>query len=72
MWLNLSCYYGIIFYDAGHEFGMYSQPSEEVPNPDIERFYSLLKIVNKSLWEGYMHSQLFFTVKILSNKSKVS
>ena len=46
---NLSRYQEMIFDTTGHEFGMYSEPSEEVPNPDDERFYSLLKAMNKPL-----------------------
>ena len=44
---NLSYYQRMIFYVVGHEIGIYSEPSEEVPNPDAKRFYSLLKTVNR-------------------------
>ena len=60
------------FYGAGHEFGMYSKPSEEVPNLDDRRFYNLLKAVNRPLWEGCVYSQLFFAVRMLSNKSETN
>ena len=36
-----------IFYTAGHEFEMYSEPSEELPNLNDKRFYSLLEVVNR-------------------------
>ena len=45
---NLSCYQGMIFNAASHEFGMYFEPLEEVPNLNDERFYSLLEPVNRS------------------------
>ena len=44
---NLSRYQKMIFDTAGYKFGMYSEPLEEVPNPDYGRFYSLLEAVNK-------------------------
>ena len=66
---NLNRYQGIIFYDVGYEFGMYSKPLEEVPNSDAERFYSLLEVVNRPLWEGCVHSQLSLTARMLNNKS---
>ena len=53
---NLSHYQGMIFYATSHEFGMSSQTLENVLNLDDERFYSLLEIVNKPLWEGCVHS----------------
>ena len=62
----------MIFVAASHEFGMYSKPSEEVPNPDDERFYSLLEVMNKPLWEECIHSQLSFAIRMLSNKSEVN
>ena len=37
----------MIFDAAGYEFGMYFEPSKEVPNLNNQRFYSLLKVVNK-------------------------
>ena len=37
----------MIFDVAGQEFGMYSESLEELPNPDDQRFYSLLEAVNK-------------------------
>ena len=46
---NPSRYQGMIFDAASHEFRMYSKPSEEVPNPDDKRFYSLLEAVNRPL-----------------------
>ena len=49
---NLTRYQGIIFYAVGHEFGMYSKPSKEVPNLDDKKFYSLLELANRPLWEG--------------------
>ena len=55
----------MIFYIIGHEFGMYFEPSEEVSNPDDERFYSLLE-------EKCVHSQLSLAVRMLSNKSEAS
>ena len=42
---NLSRYQGMIFYATGHEFGMYFEPLKEAPNPNDERFYSLLEAV---------------------------
>ena len=51
---------------------MYSEPLEEVSNPDDERFYSLLEAVNRPLWEGWVHSQLSLAVRILSTKSKLN
>ena len=45
----------MIFYAADHEFEMYYEPSEEIPNLDDERFYNLLEVVNMPLWEGYMN-----------------
>ena len=44
---NLSYYQRMIFDVVGHEFGMYSEPSEETANPDAERFYSLSEAINK-------------------------
>ena len=58
----------MIFYAAGHEFGMYSEPSKEDPNLDDQKFYSLLEAVNMPLWEGCVYSQLFLVVRMLSNK----
>ena len=46
----------MIFDAIGHEFGMYSEPSKEVPNLDYERFYSFLESMNRPLWEGCAHS----------------
>ena len=46
---NFSRYQGMIFVAIDHEFGMYSEPSEEVPNPNDENFYSLLETVNMPL-----------------------
>ena len=46
---NLSCYQQMIFDAAGHEFEIYSEPSEKVPNSDTEIFYSLLEGVNRPL-----------------------
>ena len=46
---NLFRYQGMIFDAANHEFGMYSDPSEEIPNSDDVRFYNLLEAVNKPL-----------------------
>ena len=37
----------MIFYATGHEFEMSFESLEEVPNPDDERFYSLLEAMNK-------------------------
>ena len=62
----------MIFDAAGHEFEMYFKPSEEFPNSDDERFHSLLKVVNRPLWERCVHSQLSLIVKMLSNKSKAN
>ena len=53
---NFSCYQQMIFYADGYEFGIYSEPSEKVPNSDTEIFYSLLKGVNRPLWEGCVYS----------------
>ena len=39
----------MIFDATDHDFGMYSEPSKEVPNPDDERFYNLLEVVNRPL-----------------------
>ena len=69
---NRSRYQGMIFDVAGHDFGIYSKPSEKVPNPNDERFYSLLEVVNRPLWEGWIHSQLSLTVRMLSNKSEAN
>ena len=49
----------MIFDVAGQEFGMYSESSEELLNPDDQRLYSLLEVVNRPLWEGCVHSQFF-------------
>ena len=62
----------MIFDVAGHEFGMYFEPLEELPNPDDQRFYSLLETVNRPLWEGYVHVQLSLVIRMLSNKSEVN
>ena len=51
---------------------MYSESSEELPNPNDKRFYSILEAVNKPLWEGCMHSQLSLVVRMLSNKSEAN
>ena len=51
---------------------MYSKSSKELPNPDDQRFYSLLKVVNRPLWEGCVHSQLSLAVRMLSNKSEAN
>ena len=69
---NLCRYQEMIFHATGREFGMYSKPLEEVPNPNDERFYSLLEAVNRPLWEGCVHSQLSLVVRILSNKSEAN
>ena len=45
----------MIFYAAGHEFGMSSDPLEDVSNLNDERFNSLLKAMNKLLWERCVH-----------------
>ena len=57
----------MIFYAAGHEFGMYSELSKEAFNSVAEKFYSLLEAVNKPLWEGCVYSLLSLVVRILSN-----
>ena len=62
----------MIFDVAGQEFGTYSESSKELPNPDDQRFYSLLEAVNKPLWEGCVHSQLSLAVRMLSNKSEAN
>ena len=62
----------MIFYATVYEFGMYFKPSEEVPNLDAKRIYSLLEAVNRPLWERCVHSRLSMTVRMLSNKSKAS
>ena len=41
----------MIVYAMGREFGMYSEPSKEVPNPSDERFYRLLEAVNRPFME---------------------
>ena len=46
---NLSRYQEMIFDVASHEFRMYFELSEEIPNLDDERFYSLLEAVNRPL-----------------------
>ena len=46
---NLSHYQKMIFYAVSHEFGVYSEPSEEIPNSDDVRFYNLLGAVNMPL-----------------------
>ena len=51
---------------------MYSESSEQLPNPDNQRFYSLLEAVNMPSWEGCVHSQLSLAVKMLINKSKMN
>ena len=51
---------------------MYFEPLAEVPNPDAERFYSLLEAMNGPLWEGCVHLQLSLMVRMLSNKSKTN
>ena len=48
---NISRFQGTTVYAIGHEFGMYSELSEEVPNPSDERFYRLLKAVNRPFME---------------------
>ena len=61
----------MIFYVASHEFGMYFEPSEEVPNLDAERFHSLLEAVNRP----FIGRVCAFAVSfggMLSNKSKVN
>ena len=62
----------MIFYAAGHEFGMYSEPSEEVFNLEYKKFYNLLEAVNRPLWKGCVHSQLSLAVRMLSNKSEAN
>ena len=46
---NLNHYQGMIFNVVSHEFGLYSKPSEEVPNLNDERFYCLLEEVSRPL-----------------------
>ena len=53
---NLSRYQRMIFDVASQDFGMYFEPSKEVPNPNIERFYNLLEAINRTLSEEYVHS----------------
>ena len=65
---NLNHDQEMIFDAVGHEFRMYSEPLEKVPNLDDERFYSLLDAVNRPLQEGCMHAQLSLAVIMLSNK----
>ena len=49
-WENNLCHYQEMIFDTvDHEFGMYSEVSEEVPYPDDGRFYNLLEAVNRSL-----------------------
>ena len=61
----------MIFDVASHEFRMYFELSEEIPNLDDERFYSLLEAVNRPLWKGCMPFQMFLPVRMLSNKPEV-
>ena len=69
---NRSRYQGMIFDAAVHDFGIYLEPFEEVPNPDDERLYSLLGAVDRPLQEGYVHFQLSLAIRILSSKSEAN
>ena len=53
----------MIFDVAGQEFVMYSESSIKLPNPDGQRFYSLLEAMNKP----FMGRVCAFTI-VFSNK----
>ena len=59
---NFSYYQEMIFDVTSLEFEMYSKLFIEVPNLEVEKFYSLVKATNKPLWERCVHLELFFTV----------
>ena len=60
----------MVFDAAGSEFGMCSQPSNEVPNLKVWKFYSFLEAAKEPLWEGCGHLELSLAVRILSIKSE--
>ena len=65
---NVNRYQEMDFDAVGPEFEMCSQPSNEVPNPEAQRFYSLLEVANEPLWEESIYSELSLVVRILSIK----
>ena len=65
---NVNRYQEMVFDATRPKFGMCSQPSNEVPNPEARKFYSLLEAAKEPLWERYVHSELFLAVRMLSIK----
>ena len=46
---NVNHYKEMVFDAAKLEFGICSQPSNKVPNPKAQRFYSLLEVAKEPL-----------------------
>ena len=58
----------MVFDVVGPKFGICSQPSNEAPNPEAGRFYSLLEAAQEPLWERCVNSELSLAVRMLSIK----
>ena len=44
---------------------------EEVPNPNAQKFYDILSVVDKKLWDGYTkHSQMLTVARLLHMESE--
>ena len=58
---------------AGPSFHLDSPPTnvEELPNPEAQRFYDMLRAADTPIWEGCQnHSQLLVVARLLNIKSE--